>query len=319
MKAIRVYEFGEPSVLKFEDLPDPTPEAGQVVVKLHAVGVNPVETYIRKGIYGPRQFPFTPGSDAAGLVETVGTGVTRWKIGDRVYVAGSVSGTYAQLALCNATSVHTLPDNVSFEQGAAIGVPYATAHRALHFRGRAEPGETVLIHGATGGVGVAAVQICRAAGLTVIGTGGTVHGRAMVLREGAHHVLDHTQSGYTQSVMDLTQGRGVELILEMLANVNLATDLTLLARNGRVVVVGSRGKVEIDAREAMRRDADIRSMTLMNMTEQEAVAIHAALVAGLQNATLRPIIGEQFPLAEAAGAHEAVMKSGAFGKILLRP
>lgn len=319
MKAIRVYEFGEPSVLKFEDLPDPTPQAGQVLVKLHAVGVNPVETYIRKGIYGPRQFPFTPGSDAAGMVETVGTGVTRWKIGDRVYVAGSVSGTYAQLALCNATSVHALPENVSFEQGAAIGVPYATAYRALHFRGQAKPGETMLIHGATGGVGVAAVQICRAAGLTVIGTGGTVNGRAMVLREGAHHVLDHTQAGYTQSVMDLTQGRGVELILEMLANVNLATDLTLLARNGRVVVVGSRGKVEIDAREAMRRDADIRAMTLMNMTEPEAVAVHAALVAGLQNATLRPIIGKQFPLAEAASAHEEVMKSGAFGKILLRP
>ncbi|QOV87599.1 NADPH:quinone reductase [Humisphaera borealis] len=320
MKSIRVSEFGEPSVLKLEEVPDPVAAAGQVVVKLHAIGVNPVETYVRKGIYGPRAFPYTPGSDGAGVVETVGPGVTAFKPGDRVYVSTAVSGTYAEKALCTVAGVHPLPASVSFEQGAALGVPYATAYQALRHRARAEAGETLLIHGATGGVGVAAVQIARAMGLRVIGTGGSQRGRSMILKEGAHHALDHTASGYLDEVMSLTGGNGVNLILEMLANVNLAKDLTVLAKFGRVVVIGNRGKIEIDPRETMKRDAEIRGMTLFNATERDLHAIHSALVAGLENGSLRPIVGQTLALAEAAKAHEEVMKpSGAFGKIVLRP
>lgn len=319
MQAIRVHAFGDPSVLKFETVPDPVPAAGQVVVKLHAVGVNPVETYVRKGIYGPKMFPYTPGADGAGVVESVGPGVTTWKVGDRVYVAGSVSGTYAERALCGQSSVHPLPEGVSFEQGAAVGVPYATAHRALVRRGQVRAGETLLVHGATGGVGLAVVQIARALGATVLGTGGTDRGRDVVLREGAHHVFDHTAPGYEQQILGATGGRGVDLILEMLANVNLAKDLTLLAKDGRVVVVGNRGKIEIDPREAMKREADIRGVTLMNATDADLVGIHAAIVAGLENRSLRPIVGREMSLAEAAAAHEAVMASGAIGKIVLKP
>lgn len=320
MKAIRVHEFGDPSVLKLEDVPDPTPAAGQVVVRLKAIGVNPVETYIRKGIYGPRPFPFTPGSDGAGEVEAVGAGVTSVKPGDRVYINAAVNGAYAEKALCGEASVHRLPPNISFEQGAALGVPYATAYRALWYRARAQPGETVLIHGATGGVGVAAVQIARAIGLTVIGTGGTDRGRDMILKEGAHHALDHTAGDYLDQLKSLTHGKGVDLILEMLANVNLAKDLTVLAKHGRVVVIGNRGTVEINPRETMARDADIRGMTLFNATETELRGIHSALVAGLENGTLRPIVGKNLPLADAATAHEEVMKpSGAFGKLVLVP
>ncbi|HEX8912487.1 MAG TPA: NADPH:quinone reductase [Humisphaera sp.] len=320
MRAIRVHEFGEPSVLKLEQVPDPTPAAGQVVVRLHAIGVNPVETYVRKGIYGPRQFPYTPGTDAAGVVEDVGAGVTKFKSGDRVYVSASVSGTYAEKALCAVSGVHRLPEGVTFGQGASLGVPYATAFRAVHRRARAEPGESVLIHGATGGVGVAATQICRALGLTVLGTGGTDRGREMILKEGAHHALDHHDPAYLQKVLDLTGGKGVDIVLEMLANVNLAKDLTVLAKDGRVVVIGNRGEVQINPRETMKRDADIRGMTLMNATEQELVGIHAALVAGLENRTLRPIVGQELPLAEAAKAHELVMQpSGAFGKLVMVP
>jgi NADPH2:quinone reductase len=319
MKSIRVHAFGDPSVLQLQDVPDPVPAAGQVVVKLHAVGVNPVETYVRKGIYGPKPFPYTPGSDGAGVVDAVGPGVAKWKVGDRVYVAGAVDGTYAERALCPADRVHPLPAGMSFEQGAAVGVPYATAYRALVRRGRVAAGETLLVHGATGGVGLAAVQIARALGLTVLGTGGTDRGRDVARREGAHHVLDHTKAGYEQDVLAHTGGRGVDVILEMLANVNLAKDLTLLARDGRVVVVGSRGKVEIDPRETMKRDADVRGMTLMNAGDAELVGIHAALVAGLENGTLRPVVGRSFPLADAAAAHEAVMAAGALGKIVLKP
>jgi NADPH2:quinone reductase len=289
-----------------------------VVVQLHAIGVNPVETYIRRGIYGPKQFPYTPGSDGAGVIDAVGPNVAKWKKGDRVYMAASTSGTYAEKAVAPEAGVHRLPANITFQQGAALGVPYATAFRALHIRGRAEPGETLLVHGATGGVGVAVVQFARAAGLTVYGTGGTEQGRQMVLKEGAHHVFDHTKAAYEQEILSRSGG-GVDLILEMLANVNLQRDLTLLAKNGRVVVVGNRGTIEINPRDTMGRDADIRGMTLMNATPRELVGIHAAIVAGLENGTLRPIVGQEMPLSEAPKAHEAVINSKAFGKIVLRP
>ena len=317
MKAIRVHQTGGPEVLKLEEVPDPGPGPGQVLVAVRAVGINPVDTYIRSGRYGQKVFPYTPGADAAGVVEAVGEGVIGFVPGDRVYTAGSASGTYAQKALCNSSQVHPLPEHVTFAQGAALGVPYATAWRALHQRARARAGETVLVHGATGGVGTAAVQIARAAGLVVIGTGGTDRGRKLVAEQGAHHVLDHTSGAYLDEIMRLTGGRGVDLVIEMLANVNLDKDLRVLARGGRIVVVGSRGRVEIDPRDTMRNDADVRGMTLFNANEDDLKEIHAALVAGLTNKTLRPIVGQEFALSEAPKAHEAVMQPGAYGKIVL--
>jgi NADPH2:quinone reductase len=319
MQSIRVHQFGDPSVLKLEDVPDPIAGPGQVVVRLHAIGVNPVEVYIRSGIYGDRPMPFTPGSDGAGVVESVGDGVSRFKVGDRVYTAGSISGTYAQKALCPENRVFHLPDRVTFAQGAALGVPYGTAHRAMFGRGRAEAGETVLIHGASGGVGLACVQFARAAGLAVFGTAGSDHGRALVLEQGAHQVFDHTSAGYLKQIMDASHGKGVNLILEMLSNVNLGNDLTILAPFGRVVVIGSRGNVEINPRETMRRDADILGMTLFNVNDEQIRRIHAAIGAGLENATLRPVIDIELPLSEAAKAHEEVMVGGSKGKIILLP
>ncbi len=319
MKAIRVHAFGEPEVMKLEEVPDPTPAAGEVVVRLAAIGVNPVETYIRKGIYGPRPFPFTPGSDGAGVVESVGAGVSRIRIGQRVYTAGAKGGTYAEKVLCDQAQVHPLPDNITFAQGAAIGIPYATAHRALFGRAQARPGETILVHGASGGVGTAAVQLAHHAGMVVIGTAGSERGRQLVLDQGADHVLDHTREGYLDEVMKLTDGHGVDVVLEMLANVNLGRDLTVLARNGRVIVIGSRGDAQLTPRETMRRDADIRGMTLMNATPEDLASIHAALIAGLRNGTLRPIIQAELPLADAAKAHELVMQGNSHGKIVLIP
>lgn len=319
MKAIRVYEFGEPEVLKFEEVPDPKAGSGQVVVRVRAIGVNPVETYIRAGKYGPRQFPFTPGSDCAGEVEAVGTGVTAWKVGDRVYTASSLSGAYAERALCDAGKVFRLPDGVTFEQGAALGVPAGTAYKALFMRGGVRPGETILIHGATGGVGLFCVQLARAHGCTVIGTGGSEEGRRLVLKEGAHHVLDHAAADYLRQLMKLTSDRGVDAIIEMLANVNLDKDLSVLAKFGRVVVVGNRGRIEIDPRQTMARDSDIRGMTLMNVTDAELVAIHAAIGAALESKVLRPIIDSTLPLAEAARAHREILEGGSGGKIVLIP
>jgi NADPH2:quinone reductase len=223
------------------------------------------------------------------------------------------------MALCAAAQVHPLPDKVSFQQGAAIHVPYATAYHALFQRAQAVKGETVLVHGATGGVGIASVQLARAAGMVVIGTGGTEEGRRLVAAQGAQQVVDHRAPDYLKQIMDLTGGRGVDVILEMLANVNLGKDLTVLAKRGRVAVIGSRGPVEINPRDAMSRDADIRGVMLNNVTPGEMTAIYAKLNAGLTDGTLRPVVGREFPLAEAARAHQAVMEPGAQGKIVLLP
>ena len=320
MKAIRVHEFGGPEVMKLEEVPNLTAGPGQVVVSVKAVGVNPVDSYIRSGTYALKPpLPYTPGMDAAGTVEAVGEGVESVEVGERVYVAGTLSGAYAEQALCDASQVHHLPERVSFAQGAGVNVPYATAYRALYHRAQGQPGETVLVHGASGGVGIAAVQMARAGGLTVIGTAGTEKGRKLVLEQGAHHVVDHRKEGYAEEIMALTKGRGVDVILEMLANVNLAKDLTLLALRGRVVVIGNRGSIEINPRATMQRDLSILGLTLMNATKEELVGIHAALIAGLESGTLNPVVGREMPLADAPRAHRAVMEPGAYGKIILIP
>ncbi len=320
MKAIRVHKFGDPKVMVLEDTPDPKTGPSQVVVRVRAVGVNPVETYIRSGNYAKLPpLPYTPGLDAAGVVEEVGAGVRSLKRGDRVYTVGTVSGAYAEMALCDAHRVYPLPEKVSFAQGAALTIPYATAYRALFHRAHAQPGESVLVHGASGGVGIAAVQIALAHGMKVIGTAGTDRGRKLVEEQGTHHVLDHKAPTYLEQLMKLTEDRGADVILEMLANVNLGKDLAVLAKKGRIVVIGARGPVEINPREAMGRDAAILGMSLWNASDSELHSIHSALVAGLANGTLRPVIGQELPLQDAPRAHEAVMEPGAYGKIVLIP
>lgn len=320
MKAIRVGEFGGPEVMRIEEVPDPKPGRGEVLVRVHAAGVNPVDAYIRSGTYARKpQLPYTPGADGGGVVEGIGEGVGHIHAGDRVYINVSNTGTYAQLAVCPASGVHPLPKRVTYAQGAAIGVPYGTAYRALFQRAHARPGETVFVHGASGGVGIAAVQLARAAGMFVIGTAGSKRGLDLVAQEGAHEALDHHAADYLDRLRDLTGGRGPDVVLEMLANVNLAKDLGVLAVHGRVVVIGNRGSIELNPRDAMARDAAILGMTLFNVNDYDMSAIHAALVAGLEAGTLRPIIGQELPLSRAPRAHEAVMESGAYGKIVLVP
>ena len=212
-----------------------------------------------------------------------------------------------------------LPDRLSFAQGAAIGVPYGTAYRALFQRAVAAPGETVLVHGASGGVGLAAVQFARAAGLRVIGTAGSEQGMELVRQQAAHQVVNHKNPRYRDSIMEFTEGRGVDVILEMLANVNLSHDLSLLAQGGRAVVIGSRGAVEIEPRELMKRDATMLGMMLFNISPHELASAHSAIAAGLEQGTLRPVVSRQLPLAEAVSAHHAILETSSMGKIVLTP
>lgn len=321
MKRIRVYAFGGPEVLEIEEAENFVPDPQQVLVRLHAVGVNPYDTYARSGKYGARtpKLPFTPGSDASGVVESVGADVKGVAPGDRVYTGGTLTGAYADLTLCNPAQVHPLPARADFRQGAAVFVPYTTAYHALFQIGHGVPSETVLIHGASGGVGLAAVQFARAAGMTIIGTAGSEVGLQLIREEGAHHAISHGSPDYSQEILRATDGRGVDLILEMLANVNLSRDLSMLAPGGRVVVIGSRGDVCITPRDLMVRDASIAGMMLWNLSDTELRRINRAIFAGLENGTLRPILNLDVPLADAAEAHRRVASPGALGKIILVP
>ena len=318
MKAIRVHEFGSPEVLKLEEVATPKPSAGQVLVRIHAAGVNPYDTYMRAGTYALKpSLPYTPGSDGAGVVEAVGEGVKKVKRDDRVYIAQTLTGAYAEYALALEAQLHPLPAKIDFKQGAGIWVPYGTAYHALYHSAKAHASETLLVHGASGGVGIAALQIARAIGLKVLGTAGTPKGLELAQREGAHQVFDHHKTGYQDDILQATGNHGVDVILEMLANVNLSSDTKLLANNGRVIVIGNRGDVTINPRELMARRASIRAFTLWAITPAEEADIHAGLFAGLENGTLRPIVGKELPLAEAARAHKEILEPGSAGKIVL--
>jgi NADPH:quinone reductase len=320
MKAIRVHQFGGPEVLKLEEIPTPKPDAGQVLIRVRAVGVNPYDTYMRAGTYAIKPpLPYTPGSDTGGTVEAIGSGVTKVKPGDHVYTARTLTGAYAEYAIALEEQVHRLPDNVSFEQGAGVWVPYGTAYHALHHFAKARAGETILVHGASGGVGTAAVQMAHAMGMTVFGTAGTDKGLDLVKREGAHQAFNHRSAGYQEEIMKASNGKGVDTILEMLANVNLGADLKMLAQHGRVVVIGSRGDVTITPRDIMTRRAAVLGFTVWAVQPAEVAEIHAGLFAGLENGTLRPVVGKRFPLAEAAHAHKEILEPGASGQIILIP
>lgn len=319
MRAIRFHQYGPPDVLRIDEVPDPAPAAGQVVIRVRAIGVNPVDTYIRSGNYALKPpLPAVLGHDAAGVVESVGAGVSRWKAGDRVYTSRCLSGAYAERTLCDERFVHELPGNVSFEQGAGVNVPYGTAYRALFHRARVRAGEVVLVHGASGGVGTAAVQLAVAHGCTVIGTAGTDRGLALVREQGAQHAVDHKSAGYQDQIIKLSGQRGgPDVIIEMLANVNLDHDLRMLAKGGRVVVVGNRGRVEIDARQTMAKESAILGMQLWAGGDEALIEAHHGIVAGLRAGVLRPIVGKTLPMAEAARAHREIMEAPAYGKIVL--
>ncbi|KPP79632.1 quinone oxidoreductase-like [Scleropages formosus] len=286
MRAIRVSEFGGPSVLKLcTDVPVPKPAQKQVLIQVHACGVNPVETYIRAGAYSRKpRLPYTPGSDVSGVVVEVGEGVDLFKAGDRVFTTGSETGGYAEYSVASEDTVHRLPDSLDFTQGAAIGIPYFTAYRALFQKAHAKAGETVLVHGASGGVGIAACQMARAFGMKVLGTAGTPEGIEQVLKNGAHQAFNHRQKGYID----------------------------------KIKIVGSRGTIEINPRDTMLKELSIIGVALFSSTREEKTECAAALFAGMDAGWLKPVVGPQYTIDKAAEAHENIINSpGATGKMVL--
>lgn len=313
MQAVRAHSFGDPDVLVLEEVPDPEPGPGQVLIRLEAAGINPVDTYIRSGSYGRLPvLPYIPGSDGAGTVIAVGSGTTKFRTGHRVYVAGAP--TYCGLTVADEDHVWPLPINLTFEQGAAIGVPYLTAYRAIHFVGRGRPGDRVLVHGASGGVGVAAMQIGGIHGMHMVGTAGTEEGLSMVENLGFGPAFHHDQ---LEEAFERTGGNGFDLVLEMAAHLSLGRVLPFLARGGKVVVIGSRSPVEINPRDLMEREASVVGMMRHGGGKDDIARMHLGLRAGFASGHLSPVIGRRFPLAQAADAHRAVLEPGALGKIVL--
>ncbi|QSO48849.1 NADPH:quinone reductase [Alicyclobacillus mengziensis] len=324
MRAIRMSTFGEADVLQFVDLPVPEPGPNEVRVRLHAAGVNPAETYIRAGTYAffKPDLPYTPGFDGAGIVDKVGDGVSRLRPGDRVFVAALLAkrntGTYAQMVVCDADAVHPLPESISFRQGAAIGVPGLTAYRVLFHRARIQPGEIVFVHGASGGVGLLVVQLARAYGANVIGSAGSKEGMELLRQIGANEVLNHSSPGYLDKIPALTDGHGADVVIEMLANVNLEDDMKVLARYGRTVIVGSRGSIEFTPRLAMMKEADVLGTALWNAPHSEYISSVYGIAAALEAGILKPVIGQELPLEKAVQAHtDIIHQKGARGKIIL--
>lgn len=318
MRTVLVEKFGGPEVLQVRVVPDLRPGPDQILVRVLAAGLNPVDTYIRSGNYFRLpSLPYTPGMDGAGVVEAVGAQVRGYRRGQRVYLSGSLTGTHAEQCLCLPTQIHPLPPQVSFEEGACLGIPYTTASYALFHRASPRKGQTVLVHGATGGVGIAAVQFAKRAGLRVFATGGSESGRLMLQNIGADLVFDHHQPGYNQQILEATNGAGVDLLVEMLANVNLGRDLPMLAQGGCVVVVGSRGPVQILPRDLMMREADIRGAMILHAPSGVLARVHSDMLSGLTDGSLKPVVRATFDLEQVQRACEMLAQPGAAGKIVL--
>lgn len=324
MRAIRFHSFGGPEVLKLDEVPEPVPGPDEVIIGVKAAGVNPADTYMRNGTYRIQPpLPCIPGGDAAGDILALGENVKGFAIGDRVFAGVALGldfeGCYAEQVKRPAKLIRHIPKSFTYAEATTFGVSYPTAHYALFARGGAKAGETVFIHGASGSVGTSAIQLAKQAGLTVIGSAGSSDGLQLVRDEGADLAVDHSQPAYLDEVRDKCNGGGPDLILEMLANVNLAADMEIAAQYGRIVVIGNRGEIVINPRMAMMKELDIKGLMLWNASEQQLGNIMSDLLSSAEEGFIKPRVGLELPLSEAAKAHELVLGSGNAGKIVLIP
>ncbi len=322
MKAVRVHFTGGPEVLRLEDLPVPTPAAGQVLIRVEAAGVNFVDVYHRTGLY-QLPLPLTPGREAAGVVERVGNGVTSLKAGDRV-VSESVIGGYAEYALVAAEWAVPLPVEVDSRLGAAVMLQGLTAHYLAHSTYPLSPGDTCLVHAAAGGVGLLLCQIASRLGARVIGTAGTEEKARLARGAGASDVILYTEVDFVAETKRLTGGAGVQVVYDSVGRTTFLKGLDCLVPRGLMVLYGqSSGPVEPLPPQVLNQKG---SLYLTRPTLAHYVAatteLHRRteeLLGWVQDGSLKVRIGQEFPLEGAADAHQALEGRRTTGKVLLIP
>lgn len=322
MKVVQISEYGGPEVLKIAEIEEPTPKENQVKVKLYATGLNPSESYTISGTYAFNKpdLPYVPGYDGAGVIEEIGSSVKNVEVGDRVFLSAfskkDSTGTYAEKVVVNANNVYHLPDHMTFNEGAALGIPAFTAYSALHQKARIRAGEIVLIHGASGAVGTNAVQIAKAMGSIVIGTASTEKGRENILKLGADYAIPHVTEENKKQLLEITDNKGPDVIIEFLANVNLETDSKVIAKKGRIIIVGNRGTIEFTPRNLMANEATVTGMAFTHPTEETLHEVEHGIRALISTGYLKPQVGQKFTLEEAPEAHEHLMGSSGDGRTL---
>ncbi len=322
MKAIRVHAPGGPEALRYEDVPQPAPGAGQVLVKIEAAGVNFVDVYQRSGQY-PVPLPFVLGQEAAGVVAAVGPGVTQAKVGDRVAHIG-VFGAYAEYAAVPAEQLVALPDGVSAKQGAAAMLQGMTAHYLASTTYPLKPGDTCLVHAAAGGVGLLLCQIAKLRGARVLGTVSTLEKAALARDAGADDVILYTEQDFESEVKRLTGGAGLQVVYDSVGRTTFDKGLNCLARRGLMVLYGqSSGPVApFDPQVLSRRGSlFLTRPTLAHYvaTRDELLARAGDVLRWLRSGKLKLRIGHEFPLAQAAEAHRQLEGRKTTGKVLLIP
>lgn len=322
MKAIRINETGGPEVMQLEDIEQPTPKEGQVLVKIAAVGINFADLAQRQGTYLTRTpIPTTLGFEAAGTVESLGAGVTNPPVGTRV--VAFVEGAYAEYALANANSVIPIPPELDFVQAAAFPVQGITAYQLLKDAGHLQQGESVLVHAAAGGVGTLAVQIAKLQGAgTVIGTASSESKLDLVRQLGADAAINYTQPDWAEQVKQATNGRGADIILEMVGGSIAEQSLQCLAPFGRMVVYGAASSqiAQFSGIQLMYKNQTITGYWLtawMSQRPEKVAQAAGQLVQYLASGQLKVIVGKTYPLEQVADAHRAIANRETTGKVVL--
>lgn len=321
MKAMRAAQFGGPEQLRYEEAPDPVVQAGQVQIRVHAAGINPADLVRLSGRLGTLPLPYIPGTDVCGEVEAVGAGVTYVKKGDRVF-GRALTGGYAEKTCLAASEAIPLPANLTFTEGAAIPIPFYTAYRALHHKAMIKSGETVLVSAGGGGVGVAAIQLAKLAGARVITTVGSKEKAERIRPLGADVAINYREQDFAAEVQRLTEGKGVDIIIENVASDNLAKDLAIAARDSRIIVIGTGTGKGPDGHfavmHALMKDVNILGMSLVNAGAFIG-EMSAALTGMFAEGKLKAIVSKSYPLPEAQQALADLVAGRVFGKLVLTP
>jgi NADPH2:quinone reductase len=321
MKAMRAHQLGGPEQLKLEDAPEPQVQAGQVLIRVRAAGINPADLVRLSGRLGTPPLPYIPGTDVAGEIEKLGAGVRGLQEGQRVF-GRTVTGGYAELACLAAEEAIPLPENLSFEEGAAIPIPFYTAYHAVNNKAQVRPGETVLISAGAGGVGVAAIQLARIAGARVMTTVGSSEKAERVAELGADLVVNYKEQDFVAEAQNFTDKKGLDVIIENVAADNLAKDFLAIGLRGRIVVIGTGTGKAADATfpvfAALMKDVTMLGMSLINAgaTIPEMARIISRL---FSEGKIKALVSKSYPLGQAAAALRDLLAGRVIGKLVLTP